>query len=88
LQFGWHPTQLNRIGNLRSSSVTPARAELPSVVTEPGTMMQRATAPSSAQPRTSNDLTSLKLVPSPSPGYEQRQRPHNSTPHDSVMQAS
>jgi hypothetical protein len=68
LQFGWQATQLNRIGNLRSSRVTPACAEPPGVVPAPGNMMQRAAAPNSAQPRKANDLESLKLVPSPSPG--------------------
>src|SRR6266849_5326536 len=75
-QFGWQATQLNRIGNLRSSSVTPACAEPPSVANTPGNAMQKAAAPSSAQPRNPSDLTSLKLVPSPKPGYEQWQWPH------------
>jgi hypothetical protein len=64
-QFGWQATQLNRIGNLRSSSVTPACAEPPSVAITPGNAMQRAAAPSNAQPRNPSELTSLKLVPSP-----------------------
>src|SRR6476469_9882945 len=64
-QFGWQATQLKRIGNLRSSSVTPACADPPSVAITPGTAIQRAAAPSSAQPRNPNDLTSRNLVPSP-----------------------
>ena len=74
-QFGWQATQLNFIGNLRSSRVTPACAEPPSVATAPGNAMQRAAAPSSAQPRKSSDLTSLNLVPSPKPLTEQWQWP-------------
>ena len=35
-QFGWQAIQLNFIGRLRSSRVTPACAELPSVVTDAG----------------------------------------------------
>src|ERR1035438_787976 len=64
-QFGWQATQLNFIGNLRSSRVTPAYAELPSVATAPGNAIHRAAAPISAQPRTSGELKSLKPVPSP-----------------------
>ena len=33
LQFGWHATQLKCIGNLRSSRVPPACAELPGAIT-------------------------------------------------------
>ena len=66
-QFGWQSTQLNRIGNFRSSSDAPACAEPPSGTTMPGNTMQRAAAPSSAQLRRSSDLTSLKSVPSPKP---------------------
>ncbi len=74
-QFGWHATQLNRIGSLRSSRVAPACAEPPGVATTPGNAMHRAAAPSSAQPRNSSDLTSLNLVPSPKPQSEQWQWP-------------
>ena len=74
-QFGSQATQLNRIGNLRSSRAAPACAEPPSVDMTPGKAMHRAAAPSSAQPRRSSDLTSLKLVPSPKPQIEQWQWP-------------
>ena len=67
LQSGWHATQLKCIGSLRSSRVTPACAELPSVVIAPGNAIQRAVAPRSAQPRDFSDLTNLNLVPSPKP---------------------
>src|SRR5882757_7812774 len=69
LQFGSQATQPKRIGSLRSSRVTPAIAELPSVVIAPGNAMQRAAA-RSAQPRISSDLTSLNLDPSPKPKYD------------------
>jgi len=49
LQFGWQATQLNFIGILRSSRVTPACAGSPNVATTPGNAMPRATAPSSIQ---------------------------------------
>jgi hypothetical protein len=64
-QFGRHATQLNFIGSLRSSRVTPACAAPPNVATAPGNAMHRAVAPSSAHPRKSNDVTSLNLAPSP-----------------------
>src|SRR3984893_6101555 len=48
-QFGWQATQLNFIGSLRSSRVTPACAEPPSTGTRPGNAMQRGAAPSSIQ---------------------------------------
>src|SRR6202049_3802378 len=86
LQSGWHATQLNRIGNLRSSRVPPARAEPPSVTRTPGNTIQRAAAPSSAQPRKSSDLASLKLVPSPNPGQNSGNGPR-STPNDSLTPA-
>jgi hypothetical protein len=82
LQFGWHSTQLNRIGNFRSSSEVPARAEPPSGVTMLGKAMQRAAAPSSAQPRRSSDLTSLNLVPSPKPPRTGSGNDPGSTPND------
>src|SRR5450756_217456 len=64
-QFGWQATQLNRIGNLRSSREVPALAEPPGAATTPGNAVQRAAAPSSAQPRALSDLTSLNSLPSP-----------------------
>src|ERR1700738_4526268 len=67
LQSGWHATQPKCIGNLRSSRVVPASAELPSVVIAPGNAKQMAVAPRSAQPRIRCDLTDLNLVPSPKP---------------------
>src|SRR6266478_3884167 len=67
LQLSWHAIQLNRIGILRSSRVTPACAEAPSVAVAPGHTMHRAAAPKSAQPRKSNDFTNLNLVPSQAP---------------------
>src|SRR5262245_55593770 len=67
LQSGLHSTQLKRIGSLRSSSVPPAFAELPEVVTAPGNARQRAVAPTSAQPRSSSSPRNLNSVPSPSP---------------------
>ena len=72
-QFGSQATQLNRIGNLRSSRVAPACAEPPGAATTPGNAMQRAAAPSSAQPRNLSDLTSLNLVPSPASPNEREQ---------------
>src|SRR5947207_11817038 len=66
-QSGWHATQLNLMGNLRSSSVTPACAEPPSTAIAPGKAMQRPAAPISAQPRKSSDLTNLNLVLPPKP---------------------
>src|SRR5207302_1290133 len=72
-QLGWHATQLNRIGDLRSSRVTPACAEPPSVVMTAGNAMHTAAAPSNAQPRKWSDLINFNLVPSPRPGYEQWQ---------------
>src|SRR6266403_3313476 len=82
-QFGWHATQLNFIGNLRSSSVTPACAEPPSAAIAPGNAMQRPAAPISAQPRTSSDLTNLKLVPSPKAPTKSSGNGPVSTPNDS-----
>jgi len=64
-QFGWQATQLNRIGNLRSSREVPAVAEPPGAATTPGKATQMAAAPSNAQPRTLSDLKSLNSVPSP-----------------------
>jgi hypothetical protein len=43
-QLGPHATQLKCIGSFRSSSVTPACAEPPSITTRPGIAMQRAAA--------------------------------------------
>src|SRR4051794_17593579 len=76
LQLGSQAIQLKRIGSLRSSRVTPACAGLPNSAIAPGNAMQRAAAPSSAQPRRSSDVTDLNLVPSPKPHNEQRQWPH------------
>src|SRR5262249_51400934 len=50
------------------------RAEVPNVAVAPGNARQSAAAQNSAQPRSSSDVISLKLVPSPSP-TEQRQAP-------------
>ena len=63
-QLGSQATQLNFIGSLRSSSVEPARAELPSVAVAPGSARQSAAAQNNAQPRRSCDFKSLKLDPS------------------------
>ncbi|HEV3372693.1 MAG TPA: hypothetical protein VG145_09110, partial [Xanthobacteraceae bacterium] len=63
-QFGWQATQLNFIGNLRSSRVTPAWAEPPSVVSAPGNAKHKAAALINTQPRMSGDFNSLKPVPS------------------------
>src|SRR4051794_128977 len=49
-QFGWQEIQLNFIGNLRNSRVTPARAEPPSVAAGPNNAMQTAARPCSIQP--------------------------------------
>ena len=57
-------TQLNFIGCLRSSRVTPACARSPLPAMMAGNAMQRATA-QSAQPPNWSDFTSLNLVPSP-----------------------
>ena len=46
-QFGSHATQLNRIGNLRSSRVT-ARAEPPGAATAPGNAIPSAAAPAAS----------------------------------------
>src|ERR1700758_1313932 len=51
LQSGWQATQLNFIGNLRSSRATPARAEPPSIAVRPSNAIQRAATPSSIQHR-------------------------------------
>src|ERR1700721_3255911 len=83
-QFGSQATQLNRIGNLRSSRVVPACAE-PGAATAAGKAVNKAAAPNSAQPRNLGDLISLNLVPSPKPQESSGNGP-NSTPHDSVMQ--
>src|SRR5436853_6758323 len=64
-QFGWHVTQLNRIGSLRCSRLAPARAEPFGIATMPGNAMQTATAPRSAQPRNLSHLLNFNLVPSP-----------------------
>src|SRR6478736_5768208 len=69
-QLGWQSTQLNFIGSLRSSRAAPARAAVPSVVTEPAKVMQRAAAPRSARPRNRSDVTNLNLVPSPKPRWQ------------------
>src|SRR6185369_6870313 len=50
-QFGWQATQLNFIGNLRSSRATPAYAEQPSMATRPSNAMQRVGALSNIQAR-------------------------------------
>src|ERR1700732_1739234 len=92
-QLGWHATQVNRIGNLRSSRVTPpACATPPSVAIAPGSATKMAAAPSDTQPRKSSDPKSLNLVPSPKPqetGNEQRETSGGngpgSTPNDSVI---
>jgi hypothetical protein len=84
LQLGWHVTQLKRIGNLRSSRVTPAWAERPDVGPAPVTARQKATAPDSAKPQNFSDPTSLNLVPSRKP---QERTLANSTRHDSVITA-
>ena len=75
-QFGWQATQLNRIGNLRSSRVT-ARAEPPGAATAPGNAMQRAAAPSqrpTAKIQRPHE-PQIWFLP-PSPRYGQWQRPH------------
>src|SRR5436305_5763372 len=80
-QFGWHATQLNRIGSLRSSRVPPACAEPPEVATGPASAAtQSAAAQSSTEPPNLSD--SLKLVPSPSPPRSSGDGPHNA--NDSV----
>src|SRR5882757_4673663 len=87
-QLGWHATQSNFIGSLRSSRATPACAEPPGVATTPDNAMPRAAAPSSAQPRKSSDLTSLNSVPFPNAPTEQWQRPQftpDDSRHTSVM---
>src|SRR5262245_39736176 len=68
-QFGWQATQLNFIGNLRSSRVTPARAEPLNIATN---AMQRAAPMSSIQPRISAQRARAKL------GSEMRVRPADS----------
>src|ERR1700722_3970472 len=85
-QFGSHATQLNRIGNLRSSRVT-ARAEPPGAATAPGNAIPSAAAHSSVQPRKSSDLTSLKFGSFPQAPVKGSGNGHISSPHDSVMQA-
>src|SRR6201999_98398 len=74
-QFGSQATQLNFIGSLRSSSVPPARAELPSVVTALGTARDKAAKAINAQPRGSCDLKSVKPVPSQAP-QSRKSKPH------------
>jgi hypothetical protein len=71
-QFGWQATQLNYIGNLRSSRVTPAWAGSP--MTAPGNAMHKAVAPISTHPRTSGEFKSLKPVPSQSPKIKREWR--------------
>ena len=66
--------------------LTPACAEPPDMATAPGTAIQTAVAPISAQPRKFSDLTKLNLVPSPSPWSDGGNGP-TSTPHDSVITA-
>src|ERR1700744_4404532 len=66
VQLGSQAIQENFIGSLRSSSVPPARAELPSVATAAGTATDSAAVATSTKPRRLCDLKSLKLVPSPS----------------------
>src|SRR6185437_16153900 len=67
VQLGSQAIQENFIGSLRSSSVPPARAELPSKANAPDTATESAATTTSAQPRGSCDFKRLKLVPSPSP---------------------
>src|SRR3954463_2167717 len=64
-QFGWHATQVNRIGSLRSSRGPPACAEPPEMATGPVRAMHSAAAQSSTEPPNLSD--SLKLDPSPTP---------------------
>jgi hypothetical protein len=71
-QVDWHATQLNRIGNLRSSRLPPACAELSSVAMMPGPAMHRVMAQSSAKPQKRSDLKSLNLVPSRKPNNARR----------------
>src|ERR1700731_504086 len=85
-QFGWHATQLKRIGNLRSSSEPLACAEPPSIAWTAGTVMQKAAAPSRAHPRKPSDLTNLKLVPSRKPQTPGGGNGPTSTPNDSLKQ--
>ena len=68
-QFGSQATQLNFIGSLRSSRLTPACARPPSPAMMAGNAMQRAAAQTSAQPPIRIDFTSLNLVPSPKARY-------------------
>src|SRR6478609_5117608 len=84
-QLGSQTTQLNFMGNLRSSSAGSARAEPASDIINPGNTTPRAEAPSSAQPRTSSHLNSLNLVPSPTPQYSGNGP--IPTPYDSVIPA-
>src|ERR1700756_1024533 len=50
-QFGWQTTQLNFIGNLRSSRATPACAEPPSMATRPTKAILPVAAPSNFRAR-------------------------------------
>src|ERR1700675_2779992 len=75
-QFGSQAIQLKRLGILRSSRVAPAFAEPPGAA-RPGSAMQKAAAPSSAQPRNPSDVTSLNSVPSPLAPNERWQRPQS-----------
>ena len=63
-QFGWQATQLNRIGEFALFEGHAGMRRTTSV-TAPGNAMQRAAAPSSAQPRNFNDLTNLNCVSFP-----------------------
>src|SRR5580704_1213895 len=67
VQLGSQAIQSNFIGSLRSSRVLPARAELPSVATAAGTATDSAAMATSAQPRRSCDLESLKIGSFPKP---------------------
>src|SRR5262249_46568491 len=76
-QLGSQAIQLNFIGSLRSSSVLPARAELPSVATAPGHATNSAANATSPTPRRSCDLRSLKIgsFPRPPPGSSSPKSP-------------
>jgi hypothetical protein len=64
-QLGWQATQPNFIGILRSSRVAVACAAQRNGATSEA--RQSTAVPSNAKQRKSDDLKSLKLVPSPSP---------------------
>src|ERR1700712_1301179 len=87
-QFGWHATQVKRIGSLRSSRVPPACAEPPEVATGPVRAMHSAAAQISTEPPNFSD--SLKLDPSPTPQDKQPRQAVVTAPHnadDSVTPA-